>query len=82
MDVIKELFNKPEGSENQIKAALIARDVVILGEVIITIATSLAIGFLNPKLSPIIAELYVAQLAAAGLFTFGYLGRRLDKLQA
>ncbi len=78
---IKDLLNRPTGSEAQIRAASGARDLLIYGEAILTILTPIAIGLLPPELAPTIIRAYATQLIAAGLLAFGYLEPRLNQLQ-
>lgn len=78
---IRELVNKPVGSDAQVDAARGARDWVLLGEAVLTLYTTFSVGLLPPEFAATIIKAYSVQLIAAGMLAFGYLEPRLDRLR-
>ena len=78
---IRELFNKPTGSEVQVNIAQQAREIIIYSEAALTILVPIAVGLLPPEFAPTMIQIYAIQLIAAGMLAFGYLEPRLNRLR-
>ncbi len=78
---IKELFNKPVGSEAQINAAQSTKNALVTGEAMLTMAALVSLGLVDRELIIPVIHLYLAQLLLVSSFVFGYVEPRLDELK-